>query len=47
MGTKYKDIKYKVLSMRLSDEVIKELKNRRQNFKSWNLLFKELLKKTK
>ncbi len=43
MGTQYKDLKYSVFSARLSDEVIEELKKRRNLKKSWNLLFKELL----
>lgn len=34
---------YKVMSLRLSDEVIKELKLRRSQFKSWNLMFEQLL----
>lgn len=38
-----KDIKYKVFAARLSDEVTEELRNRRNEYKSWNLLFKELL----
>lgn len=38
-----KNLKYKVLSLRLSDEVIGELKKRRQNAKSWNLLLKAML----
>lgn len=38
-----KDIEYKVFSVRLSDEVIEELKKRRKTLRSWNLLFKELL----
>jgi len=38
-----RDLKYNIWSVRLSEEVIKELKIRRQNFKSWNLLFKYLL----
>lgn len=37
-----KKFKYKVFSMRLSDQVITELKRRRK--KTWNLLLKELLK---
>ena len=47
MGKDYRDIQYKVLSIRLSDEVIEELKKRRKNFKSWNLFFKELLDDSK
>ncbi len=43
MGKEYRDLKYAVFSLRLSDEVIEELKKRRQNYKSWNLLFKDLL----
>ncbi len=43
MGKDYRDIKYDVFSIRLSDEIIQELKKRRQNYKSWNLLFKDLL----
>jgi hypothetical protein len=35
---------YKVWTVRLNEEVIKELKLRRRKFKSWNLLFKVLLK---
>ncbi len=31
-----RDLKYKVVSMRLYDEVIQELQKRRKNFKSWN-----------
>ncbi len=38
-----RDINYKVMSVRLSDEVIKELQNRRQKFKSWNLMYRNLL----
>jgi len=44
MGKEYRDIKYDVISFRLSAEVIEELKKRRRNSKSWNLLFKDLLK---
>lgn len=44
MGKDYRDIKYKVFSARLSDEIKQELENRRKDFKSWNLLFRELLK---
>lgn len=43
MDIGHKDIKYEVFSMRLSEEVIEELKKRRQEFKSWNLLLKQLL----
>jgi len=43
----HKDLKYRVFTMRLSEEVIKELKNRRVFVKSWNLLIKELLNKKK
>lgn len=41
-----RDLKYQVLSMRLSDEVIEELQKRRKNFKSWNLLVRDLLNMT-
>lgn len=44
MQKQYKNIKYKVLSIRLSDDIIKELKQRRKQFKSWNLFIKSLLK---
>ena len=43
MGKEYRDIKYKVFSIRLSDEVIEKLKKRRLKYKSWNLFIKELL----
>lgn len=43
MGKEYRDLKYDVFSVRLSEDIVNELKKRRQNFKSWNLLFKELL----
>ena len=38
-----RDLKYKAMSFRLSEEVEQELTKRREKFKSWNLLFKELL----
>jgi len=38
-----KNTNYKVNSFRLEEEVIKELKNRQKNFKSWNLMFRDLL----
>lgn len=38
-----RDLKYKLRSFRLSDEVLEDLDKRRRNYKSWNLLFKELL----
>jgi len=37
------DKHYGVFSVRLDEKIIEELKNRRQNFKSWNLLFRKLL----
>jgi hypothetical protein len=37
------DKHYGVFSARLEDKIIDELKNRRQTFKSWNLLFRNLL----
>lgn len=40
----YRDLKYDVFSARLSKEVIEEFKKRRDNFPSWNLLFRDLLK---
>lgn len=38
-----RDEHYKIFSARLSDEVTVELQKRRQNYKSWNLLFRQLL----
>lgn len=43
MVNNMRNLKYRVMSLRLSDEVIEELNNRRKNFKSWNLLLKQLL----
>jgi len=38
-----RDKHYQVFSARLENKIVEELKNRRQNFKSWNLLFKQLV----
>lgn len=38
-----RDIEYKVWTVRISKEVKKELDKRRKGFKSWNLMFIELL----
>ncbi len=42
-----RNLKYKIWTVRLSYEVIEELKKRRQNEKSWNLLLKKLLDDSK
>lgn len=40
----HNNIKYSVFSVRLSDEIQEDLNKRRKEYKSWNLLFKQLLK---
>lgn len=42
---KERDLHYKIFAQRLSDANIKWLNERRDNFKSWNLLFDDIKKK--
>jgi len=38
-----KNKEYKVISFRLDPEVTEELEKNREKFRSWNLLFRDLL----
>lgn len=38
-----RDKHYEIFCARLDEKNLQELKRRRENFKSWNLLFKDLL----